>query len=114
MIASLMALSVRMRWVVLLFFLHGVRLPRENLVAALLHWRLRVCQPTPPDRWPPQLTALVRPLRKALPPVALFAFGWALMVPVVTLLVLDLVPERLALAAAHGVEVIDQIGRAHV
>jgi sodium/bile acid cotransporter 7 len=28
--------------VVLLFFLHGVRLPRENLVAALLHWRLHL------------------------------------------------------------------------
>jgi solute carrier family 10 (sodium/bile acid cotransporter), member 7 len=26
--------------VVVLFFLHGVRLPRENLVAALVHWRL--------------------------------------------------------------------------
>jgi sodium/bile acid cotransporter 7 len=28
--------------VVLLFFLHGVRLPREHLVAALLHWRLHL------------------------------------------------------------------------
>jgi solute carrier family 10 (sodium/bile acid cotransporter), member 7 len=28
--------------VVLLFFLHGVRLPRENLVSALLHWRLHL------------------------------------------------------------------------
>ena len=28
--------------VVVLFFLHGVRLPRENLVAALLHWRLHL------------------------------------------------------------------------
>jgi sodium/bile acid cotransporter 7 len=28
--------------VVGLFFLHGVRLPRENLVAALLHWRLHL------------------------------------------------------------------------
>lgn len=26
--------------VMLLFFLHGVKLPRENLVAALVHWRL--------------------------------------------------------------------------
>jgi solute carrier family 10 (sodium/bile acid cotransporter), member 7 len=26
--------------VVVLFFLHGVRLPRENLLAALVHWRL--------------------------------------------------------------------------
>ena len=30
----------------------------------------------------------------ALLPIAIFSFGWALMVPVVTLLVLDLVPER--------------------
>jgi sodium/bile acid cotransporter 7 len=28
--------------IMLLFFLHGVRLPRENLKAALLHWRLHV------------------------------------------------------------------------
>ncbi|HMA11667.1 MAG TPA: bile acid:sodium symporter family protein, partial [Steroidobacteraceae bacterium] len=28
--------------VVVLFFVHGVRLPRENLVAALLHWRLHL------------------------------------------------------------------------
>jgi sodium/bile acid cotransporter 7 len=28
--------------IVLLFFLHGVRLPRENLTAALVHWRLHV------------------------------------------------------------------------
>lgn len=28
--------------VVLLFFLHGVRLPRENLLAALVHWRLHL------------------------------------------------------------------------
>jgi sodium/bile acid cotransporter 7 len=28
--------------VVLLFFLHGVRLPRESLVAALVHWRLHL------------------------------------------------------------------------
>jgi sodium/bile acid cotransporter 7 len=28
--------------VVLLFFLHGVRLPRENLVAALVNWRLHL------------------------------------------------------------------------
>jgi solute carrier family 10 (sodium/bile acid cotransporter), member 7 len=28
--------------VMLLFFLHGVKLPRENLVAALTHWRLHV------------------------------------------------------------------------
>lgn len=28
--------------VVLLFFLHGVRLPRENLIAAVAHWRLHL------------------------------------------------------------------------
>jgi DHA1 family bicyclomycin/chloramphenicol resistance-like MFS transporter len=36
----------------------------------------------------------------ALLPVALFAFGWALMVPVVTLAVLDLVPERRGMASS--------------
>ena len=34
----------------------------------------------------------------AMLPVAMFSFGWALMVPVVTLLVLDLVPERRGMA----------------
>ena len=36
----------------------------------------------------------------AMLPVALFAFGWALMVPVVTLAVLDLVPERRGMASS--------------
>lgn len=36
----------------------------------------------------------------ALPPVALFSFGWALMVPVVTLKVLDLAPERRGMASS--------------
>jgi MFS transporter, DHA1 family, multidrug resistance protein len=36
----------------------------------------------------------------ALPPIALFAFGWAMMVPVVTLLVLDMFPERRGLASS--------------
>jgi MFS transporter, DHA1 family, multidrug resistance protein len=36
----------------------------------------------------------------ALLPIALFSFGWALMVPVVTLLVLDLHPERRGLASS--------------
>ncbi len=36
----------------------------------------------------------------ALPPVALFSFGWALMVPVVTLKALDLVPERRGMASS--------------
>jgi MFS transporter, DHA1 family, multidrug resistance protein len=33
-------------------------------------------------------------------PVAIFAFGWSLMVPVVTLMVLDLVPERRGMASS--------------
>ena len=36
----------------------------------------------------------------ALPVIAIFAFGWALMVPVVTLLVLDQVPERRGMASS--------------
>jgi DHA1 family bicyclomycin/chloramphenicol resistance-like MFS transporter len=36
----------------------------------------------------------------ALWPVAIFAFGWALMVPVVTLMVLDLVPTRRGMASS--------------
>ncbi len=36
----------------------------------------------------------------ALVPLALYAFGWAMMVPVVTLLVLDLVPERRGMASS--------------
>jgi MFS transporter, DHA1 family, multidrug resistance protein len=36
----------------------------------------------------------------ALLPIAIFSFGWALMVPVVTLLVLDLHPERRGLASS--------------
>lgn len=36
----------------------------------------------------------------ALWPLAMFAFGWALMVPVVTLLVLDLHPERRGMASS--------------
>jgi len=36
----------------------------------------------------------------ALPPIAIFAFGWALMVPVITLMVLDLVPERRGMASS--------------
>jgi len=36
----------------------------------------------------------------ALVPIAVFAFGWALMVPVVTLLVLDLYPERRGMASS--------------
>jgi DHA1 family bicyclomycin/chloramphenicol resistance-like MFS transporter len=33
-------------------------------------------------------------------PIAFFSFGWALMVPVVTLMVLDLVPERRGMASS--------------
>ena len=33
-------------------------------------------------------------------PIALYAFGWAMMVPVVTLMVLDLVPERRGMASS--------------
>jgi DHA1 family bicyclomycin/chloramphenicol resistance-like MFS transporter len=36
----------------------------------------------------------------ALLPIAIFAFGWALMVPVVTLMALDLVPERRGMASS--------------
>ena len=36
----------------------------------------------------------------ALLPVAVFAFGWALMVPVVTLMVLDLAPDRRGMASS--------------
>jgi DHA1 family bicyclomycin/chloramphenicol resistance-like MFS transporter len=36
----------------------------------------------------------------ALPLIGVFAFGWSLMVPVVTILVLDLVPERRGLASS--------------
>lgn len=36
----------------------------------------------------------------ALFPIAIFAFGWALMVPVVTLMVLDLVPDRRGMASS--------------
>ncbi|WP_019561382.1 MULTISPECIES: multidrug effflux MFS transporter [Caldimonas] len=36
----------------------------------------------------------------ALWPIAVFAFGWALMVPVVTLLVLDLFPQRRGMASS--------------
>jgi MFS transporter, DHA1 family, multidrug resistance protein len=36
----------------------------------------------------------------AMPPVALFAFGWALMVPAVTIKVLDLAPDRRGMASS--------------
>ncbi len=36
----------------------------------------------------------------ALPPLGIYSFGWALTVPVVTLMVLDLVPERRGMASS--------------
>ena len=36
----------------------------------------------------------------AIAPIAIFAFGWALMVPVVTLMVLDLRPDRRGMASS--------------
>ncbi len=36
----------------------------------------------------------------AMLPICIFSFGWALMVPVITLLVLDLVPERRGMASS--------------
>ncbi len=39
-------------------------------------------------------------LRWSLWPITVYAFGWALMVPVVTLMVLDLVPERRGMASS--------------
>ena len=36
----------------------------------------------------------------ALLPIAIFAFGWALMVPVITLMVLDLMPDRRGMASS--------------
>ena len=36
----------------------------------------------------------------ALPLIGVFAFGWSLMVPVVTLMVLDLAPQRRGLASS--------------
>jgi DHA1 family bicyclomycin/chloramphenicol resistance-like MFS transporter len=36
----------------------------------------------------------------AMWPIAIYAFGWALMVPVVTLMVLDLVPERRGMSSS--------------
>jgi DHA1 family bicyclomycin/chloramphenicol resistance-like MFS transporter len=36
----------------------------------------------------------------AIPLLAIYAFGWAMMVPVVTLMVLDLVPERRGMASS--------------
>jgi DHA1 family bicyclomycin/chloramphenicol resistance-like MFS transporter len=57
------------------------------VLASLVNISLNALLPSPHWAW-------------ALPPVALFAFGWALMVPVVTIKVLDLVPERRGMASS--------------
>jgi DHA1 family bicyclomycin/chloramphenicol resistance-like MFS transporter len=56
-------------------------------LATLINVALNAALPVPEWWW-------------ALPPVALFAFGWALMVPVVTIKVLDLVPDRRGMASS--------------
>jgi MFS transporter, DHA1 family, multidrug resistance protein len=57
------------------------------VLAAVLNVALNAALPTPHWAW-------------ALPPVALFAFGWALMVPAVTIKVLDLAPDRRGMASS--------------
>jgi MFS transporter, DHA1 family, multidrug resistance protein len=58
------------------------------VLATLLNLALNAAMPSTPQWW------------WAMPPVALFAFGWALMVPVVTIKVLDLVPDRRGMASS--------------
>jgi DHA1 family bicyclomycin/chloramphenicol resistance-like MFS transporter len=43
---------------------------------------------------------MLRPVVWALPPIAVFSFGWAMVVPAVTLMVLDEVPERRGMASS--------------
>jgi DHA1 family bicyclomycin/chloramphenicol resistance-like MFS transporter len=57
------------------------------VVATAINLTLNAALPVPQWWW-------------ALPPVALFSFGWALMVPVVTIKVLDLAPDRRGLASS--------------
>jgi DHA1 family bicyclomycin/chloramphenicol resistance-like MFS transporter len=57
------------------------------VLASLLNVALNLSLPTPHWSW-------------ALPPVALFSFGWALMVPAVTIKVLDLAPDRRGMASS--------------
>jgi DHA1 family bicyclomycin/chloramphenicol resistance-like MFS transporter len=49
--------------------------------------------------WNPPLTGAWQVL-VALLPISLFAFGWSLQVPVVTLMVLDLAPDRRGMASS--------------
>ncbi|EHR73625.1 drug resistance transporter, Bcr/CflA subfamily [Burkholderiales bacterium JOSHI_001] len=64
-----------------------VRRGQRIMVAATL-LNLVVVATLPPNPW------------TAIPPMALFAFGWALMVPVVTLMLLDLAPDRRGMASS--------------
>jgi DHA1 family bicyclomycin/chloramphenicol resistance-like MFS transporter len=57
------------------------------VLAAALNVVLNLAMPVPQAWW-------------ALPPVALFSFGWALMVPAVTIKVLDLAPDRRGMASS--------------
>lgn len=57
------------------------------VLATLLNVALNASLATPHWAW-------------ALPPVALFSFGWALMVPAVTIKVLDLAPDRRGMASS--------------
>jgi MFS transporter, DHA1 family, multidrug resistance protein len=57
------------------------------VLAALANIALNLALPVPQWWW-------------ALPPVALFSFGWALMVPAVTIMVLDLAPDRRGMASS--------------
>ena len=57
------------------------------VLATVVNVALNAAMPVPHWSW-------------ALPPVALFSFGWALMVPVVTIKVLDLMPDRRGMASS--------------
>jgi DHA1 family bicyclomycin/chloramphenicol resistance-like MFS transporter len=57
------------------------------VLAAVVNVALNLLMPVPHWWW-------------ALPPVALFSFGWALMVPAVTIKVLDLAPDRRGMASS--------------
>jgi MFS transporter, DHA1 family, multidrug resistance protein len=57
------------------------------VLATVINVALNAALPTPHWTW-------------ALPPVALFSFGWSLMVPAVTIKVLDLLPERRGMASS--------------
>ena len=57
------------------------------VLATVVNVALNAAMPVPHWAW-------------ALPPVALFSFGWALMVPAVTIKVLDLMPDRRGMASS--------------